>query len=102
MSSLVRDTEAITVYHAPPLSSLTVAICTMERVNLGYSKKNIPFANQKNYKIQLIEKIEDPIRRMRWKATFFMSQPGEEEEPIKVENYGLKSLKCPPALKELV
>ena len=74
----------------------------MERVNLGYSKKNIPFANQKNYKIQLIEKIEALIRRMRWKATFFLARSEEEEdEPIKVENFGLKSLKCPPVVREL-
>jgi hypothetical protein len=73
----------------------------MERVNLGYSTKNIPFTDQRNYKIQLIEKVEALIRRMRWKATFFLSRPQEEDEPIKIENYGLKSLKCPPVVKEL-
>ena len=38
---------------------------------------------------------------MRWKATFFLSRSEEEEGFIKVENYGLKSLKCPPVVKEL-
>ena len=38
---------------------------------------------------------------MRWKATFFLSQSQVESEPIKIQNYGLKSLKCPPVVKEL-
>ncbi len=38
---------------------------------------------------------------MRWKATFFLSR-SEEDEPINIENYGLKSEKCPPVVKELL
>ena len=78
-----------------------MVICMMERVKLGYSTKNIPFTKQKQYKIQLIEQVEALIRRMRWKATFFLSQSQVEDEPIKIQNYGLKSLKCPPVVKEL-
>ena len=44
-----------------------------------------------------MEKIELVIKRMRWKA-FFYSQ--EENETIP-ENYGLKTLKCPPRIKDM-
>jgi hypothetical protein len=72
----------------------------MEKVNLGYSTKNIPFPNQKAYKSQLVEKMEAVIKRMRWKAKFFISR-SEEEDPVAVENYGLKSQMCPPPVKEM-
>ena len=43
----------------------------MERINFSYSLKNIPFPSQKSYQLQLIDKIECIIKRMRWKAHFF-------------------------------
>ena len=42
----------------------------MEKFNFGYSVKNIPIPSEREYKIQLTEKIEAVIRRMRWKAIF--------------------------------
>ena len=44
----------------------------MEKVNFGYSMKNIPIPDGKSYKLQLIQKIEDLIKKIRWKAIFFM------------------------------
>ena len=74
----------------------------MERLNLGYSTKNIPFANQRNYKVQLVDKIEVLIRRMRWKASFFLCRSEDEEDrPCHKETYGLKSQKCPASIKEM-
>ena len=46
----------------------------MERINFGYSVKNIPSASEREYKLKLIEKIEAVIKRMRWKAIFFNEQ----------------------------
>ena len=42
----------------------------MERINFGYSVKNIPTPDERTYKLQLIEKTEAVIKRMRWKAIF--------------------------------
>ena len=72
----------------------------MERVNFGYSIKNIPLANERNYRLQLVEKIEAAIKRMRWKAIFF--NPESEDTQIYCETYGLKSSKCPKQVKELI
>ena len=76
----------------------------LEKVNLGYSKKNIPFANERRYKLNLLEKTEALIKRMRWKAIFFLSENegDDEESPETPETYGLPSKKCPAQVKELI
>ena len=43
-----------------------------------------------------MKKIELAVKRMRWKA-FFYEQGSNKYIP---ENYGLKSLNCPPKIKE--
>ena len=51
------------------LSTLTdSAATTMEKVNLGYSTKNIPLPGKDEYLKRFIEKIEHFIRTLRWKA----------------------------------
>ena len=76
----------------------------MEKVNFGYSVKNIPIPDGKSYKLQLIQKVEDFIKKIRWKVTFFMK--GENQiEPTTHKTgltFGLNSTKCPPQIKELV
>lgn len=72
----------------------------MEKTNLHYSTKNIPVASERNYKIQLLDKIEAVIKRMRWKAIFFDSET-ESEDEITRETYGLKTKITPPPVKEM-
>ena len=81
----------------------------MERVNLGYSVKNIPTANERLYKTQLVDSIEAVIKRMRWKAIFFTNgdpdlqengDPGLQETP-EYENYGLKTNRCPAQVNSM-
>ena len=43
----------------------------MERINLGYSLKNIPIPSQKSYLKSFISKVDSFIHRIRWKAFFF-------------------------------
>ena len=43
----------------------------MVKVNLGYSIKNIPIPSQKSYLLQLMDKIEMMIKRMKRKAIHF-------------------------------
>ena len=76
----------------------------MEEVNLGYSMKNIPITNEKSYKLQLIKKVEDFIKNIRWKAIFFM-EGGNQTEPTarKIElTSGLNSTKCSTQANDLV
>ena len=74
----------------------------MERVNLGYSVKNIPTPSERAYKKQLIESIEAVIKRMRWKATFFDPNRVETSAPEEeVETYGLKTARCPAQINSM-
>ena len=73
----------------------------MERMNFGYSLKNIPIPSSTSYKLKLIEKIESFIKRMRWKAHFFLQENEEDQEGMKRENYGFMTRKCPPQCADL-
>ena len=83
------------IYFAPSLLS-TLRI-DMEPVNFGYSTKNIPIAQPKEYLRCLIEKTESFLRRMRWKAFHFMNPT----EPSTKETFGFKTTKSPAPIKEL-
>ena len=75
----------------------------MEKCNFTYSTKNIPIPSERQYKLQLVEKIEALIKKMRWKAVFAKEKSNEnKEEPVSKDNFGLKSDKCPPPVKELI
>ena len=54
----------------------------MEKVNLGYSIKHIPVPTQKRYLLQLMEKIEMLIKRMRmrWKAIEFSNNEDDDSK----------------------
>ena len=74
-----------------------------KRLNIDYSLKNIPIPSADSYKRRLIEKVESVIRRMRWKAFFFLKGSEEvEDEGQENNNYGLcKTKACPPQVEEL-
>ena len=72
--------------------------------NFNFSMKNIPIPNGEQYMKTLIKKTESFITRMRWKALFFLkrNQTNEDdsENETERENFGFKSSKVPPPLKE--
>ena len=70
----------------------------MEKVNFKYSIKNIPVPSKRACLLQLREKIEMFITRMPWKAIYCNSKTNDNSS----ERYGLKTLKCPKQVKELV
>ena len=43
----------------------------MEKVNIGYSVKNIPTPNGKSYKLKVIQNVEGFIKKIRWKDKIF-------------------------------
>ena len=72
----------------------------MEQHSFDYSTKNIPIPSKKLYLKRLVEKTEQLIKRMRWKAHFFDKEKTESEE-IK-ECFGFKTSICPPQHPDLV
>ena len=69
----------------------------MENILFDYSMKNIRTPPRDKYKITLLDKVEGVIKRMRWKAFFFLS-PSTKYQQSKIN---LKSRKCPPPIDEL-
>ena len=69
----------------------------MEKFNIGYSTKNIPLPSHNDFLQRLIEKTEQFLRRMRWKAYFFLNPDTSSSK----DTYGFKSTKNPPPIDEL-
>lgn len=61
--------------------------------------KNIPFTSKSEYTKRLIEKTESVLKRMRWKAFFFLNPEIKAEEK---ETYGFNSRKTPPQIDEMI
>ena len=68
---------------------MILLINEMERKTYNYSTKNIRTPLERNYKLQLVEKIETFIKRMRWKAIMYDSRCKKNR---KVEKYSLITL----------
>ena len=79
----------------------------MEKLNFNYSLKNIPIPDKKSYLIKLVDKIESVVKRMRWKAYFYLQRESDLQdssilingvdhaESESKEFYGFKSRKHP-------
>lgn len=70
----------------------------MERVNLGYSTKNIAIPKRNKYLKCLLRRTENFLRAVRWR-TFFYLNP--DIKTASKENYGFNSTKSPPRITEL-
>ena len=70
----------------------------MEAFNITYSKKNIPIPSETEYKLKLIMKTENFLKRMRWKVSAFLGKLKSSDK----DSYGFKTFKCPSSVKKLV
>ena len=70
----------------------------METFNITYSKKNIPIPSENEYKLKLIMKMENFLKRVHWKALAFLGKLKSSDK----DNHGFKTVKCPSSVKELV
>ena len=70
----------------------------MEQRTFDYSLKNIPIPSEKLYMKRPIEKVKDVIKRMRWKAHFFVK--GDNNDGMQ-QMFGFKSRKYPPKVKDM-
>nr|XP_047123016.1 uncharacterized protein LOC124806296 [Hydra vulgaris] len=73
----------------------------MEKINFGYSVKNIPIPSIKDFKMQLLDKTETLIKRMRWKAFFFLNKSSNSKNNF-YYNYGLKTSNHPKQITEML
>ena len=70
---------------------------TMEKVNFGYSLKNIPIPKREPYMKSMIDKTHKFLKRMRWRAYFFDNPTTGNHQR---ENFGFTSEKSPPIVKD--
>ena len=70
---------------------------TMEKVNLNYSKKNIPIPTNDSYLKCMLHQFENLVKRMRWKV-FFFENPNSEKQK---ETFGFKSTSTAPPNEKL-
>ena len=70
----------------------------MEKVTFDYSMKNIPLPSKNTYKAKLHVKVENVIKRMRWKSYFFHNPSASNQQ---TSNFGLKSRKSPSHVYDL-
>ena len=70
----------------------------IRQFRFDYSLKNIPIPSQGVYFRNLIEKVESVLKRMRWKAHFFLKgdKISDQNNP-----FGLPSNKTPPTILEI-
>ena len=68
----------------------------IHKINLGYSTKNIPLPTRNEYMKRFIEKTEQFLRHLRWKAYHFLNDTAEKE------TYGFKSRNSPPQINDLI
>ena len=62
----------------------------MEKIYFNYSLHNILVPSQTFYSLQLIDEIESVIKRMRWKAHFFLNNNEKNKKEVKPENFRFK------------
>ena len=75
--------------------ALSIALIqTMEKISFSYSLKNIPYPDKSSYTFKLMEKIESVIKRIRWKAHFYLNK--ETQEKQQKNTSGFKSRHHPP------
>ena len=65
---------------------------------LHTQRKTYQFCLKNEYKLKLIMKTENFLKRMSWKALAFLGKLKGSDK----DNYGFKTAKCPSSVKELV
>ena len=63
--------------------------------------KNIPIPSRNLYQLQSIDKIESVIKRLLWKALFFLTNTYDTNDDMNKETYGFKPKHHPGVIKKL-
>ena len=59
----------------------------MESKTIGYSLKNIPIPSKSSYLKSMMDKVENFIKRIRWKAHFFFDKPMIRDNEVSETDY---------------
>ena len=70
----------------------------MQKVQFNYAMKNIGIPTRNQYLRSLIDKTENVVHRMRWKAHFYLNGKNCVND---YENFGLPSKRSAPPIKEM-
>ena len=70
----------------------------MRKFTLNYSAKNIPVPSITEYKLKLLEKTDDFLKRLRWNAYFFLNPTFGKK--LK-ETFGFRSTRLPETVTQL-
>ena len=72
----------------------------MEKSEIKYSLKNIPIPPKESYQLNLIDKIEKLVERMKWRAFYYLNQQKRDNNIKEVS--GFKSKKKPPPCSDVI
>lgn len=72
----------------------------MQQIRFNYSLKNIGLPTHDDYRRNIIDKTENVIHRMRWRALFFLHSSNDDGARRK-PTFGLKSKQTPPPILEM-
>ena len=72
----------------------------MRKSEIIYTFKNILIPSTEAYQLNLIDKIENLVEHMTWRAFYYLNQQKCDNE-IK-ETFSFKSRKCPPPCFDLI
>ena len=82
-----------------------ISFLCLDSIDFGYSVKNIPLPRKESYIYKHIDKTEQLLKRMRWKALFYDNDNTSHRKKNQSENknncFTMKSRKCPPQQKVL-
>ena len=70
----------------------------MEKVNFGYSTKNIPIPSEKEFKIELIKSVEKFMKNIKWRAFHYLNPTQSRQNK---ETFGFNTTTPPPKVTEL-
>ena len=87
----------ITLLYFAPLLLSTLQV-SMEQINLGYSTKNIPTAQPNVYLRCLLDKTQNFLQRLRWKAQHFLNPT---DITTTNNTFGFKTTNSPAPIEEL-
>ena len=98
LSSIVTSSYIPDALRQSDLLSTLLATMELEKVNLGYSLKNIPIPSNQEYLLEFINSSETLVTTFRWDAFFFLNP---DKKPTPKETYNFKSTRTAPKVKEL-
>lgn len=79
---------------------LRIQTKNMDKIDFGISLKTIPIPDKREYLQNLVTKTEDLIRRMRWRAYFFLSDWIKHKISKTIDAYEF-NLKTAPFIDQL-